>query len=291
MASPFQPRRHFDDAQLGELAASIKSAGMVQPVLVRRASAAAGGGDGYELIAGERRWRASRLAGLTTVPCLVREATDEQAAEWALIENLQRTDLTVMERAHAVLGLVERFGLSQGAVADKLGLERSSVSNLIRLTELEEDVQRLLDEGKLTAGHAKTLLGVEPGERRRVLGVASAARGWSVRELEHVLTRLRAGTTLESIVGGKSGSGSGGKSGGVGADLGGVAGVLEAKPLSEREISIRDLEKRIGEHLGTKVRISTYGKGDRGTLRVEFYGLDHFDGLMERIGMSRESKG
>lgn len=258
--SPHQPRKTFDRAQLVELGESIKSAGLIQPIVVRaRARGAADGGDeqaSYELIAGERRWRAAALAGMWRVPAVVVEISDEQAAEWALIENLQRADLSAMERAEALRSLAEKFSLTHAALAQKIGLDRSSVSNLIRLTELEAPVRAMLQDGRLTLGHGKALLACPPGASRLRLAARAVEQGWSVRRLERAIAPAPAGV---------------------------VAAQPEPGP-SPRAIDLRELEKQLGEHLGTRVRIRTKGGGKRGTLAVSFYDLDHFDGLMTKIG-------
>jgi ParB family chromosome partitioning protein len=263
--SPFQPRRTFDEAQLAELAASIRSAGVVQPILVRPrpgAKGGAGGGARYELIAGERRWRASRLAGLTHVPAVVSELGDEQAAEWALIENLQRADLSPMERAHAIKGLCERFGLTHAQVAEKLGIDRSSATNLVRLTELEEPVRALLDSGALSAGHGKALLSAPAGEARVNLAKIAAAQGWSVRRLEQAATRRAEATAGDAP----------------------APNVRISESALSKAAALRDLEKQLGEHLGTNVRIRASAGGKRGSVVIRFYDLDHFDGLMGKMG-------
>src|SRR5207248_2832206 len=157
--SRFQPRKVMDEGAIARLADSIKRSGLMQPVVVRPA------GGGYELIAGERRWRAAKLAGLVQIPALVREVGDEQAAEWGLVENVQREDLNAMERAWALRDLSQKFGLQQSELADRVGLDRSTVANLIRLTELEPEIADLIAKGKLSAGHGKALLMVPAGPR------------------------------------------------------------------------------------------------------------------------------
>jgi ParB family chromosome partitioning protein len=245
----------MDEGALASLSASISRRGMMQPIVVRER-----GGEGarYELVAGERRWRAARMAGLERVPALVAELTDEEAAELAIVENVQREDLNPVDRARGLRALGERFGLSHGAIAERVGLERSSVTNLIRVTELEEEILSLLAKGVLSLGHGKALLGLAGG-RGRVELAARAVRGsWSVRELER---------RVGSLGGGASPGG------------GGSSGV--AKPAG-----VVDLERRLGEHLGTGVRIRTAGKsGSKGTIEVSFYDFDHFDGLMRRMGL------
>lgn len=257
--SPFQPRRVFDSKSLEELAASIRSAGVVQPILVRTRPDARDGKT-YELVAGERRWRASMLAGVAHVPAVVATLSDEQAAEWALIENVQRSDLSPMEKAWAVRGLSERFGLSHAQVGEKLGIDRSSVSNLIRLTELEAGIIELLESQSLSGGHGKALLAAAPGEHRVKLATMAATHGWSVRRLEDAITRASEAPT------------------------GPAPEVQISEAALGRAAAMRDLEKQLGEHLGTSVRIRAGAGAKRGTIVVKFYGLDHFDGLMSKMG-------
>ncbi|MEO0629658.1 MAG: ParB/RepB/Spo0J family partition protein, partial [Planctomycetota bacterium] len=180
----FQPRSDFAAGGLAELAASIRSEGVMQPILVRPGSGGGSTGGRYELVAGERRWRAAKLAGLETVPAIVRELTDESSAEWALIENVHRQDLNAMERAEAMASLLSRFGMSQTALAEKLGLERPTVANLVRLIELDPPIRELIAAGKLGAGHGKALLGMPEGDRRLRLAERAANEAWSVRRLE-----------------------------------------------------------------------------------------------------------
>jgi len=251
--SPFQPRRSFDDGDLGQLADSIRRAGLMQPVVVRP------GSDGtYELVAGERRWRAARKLNLPAIPAIVRDLGDEDAAELAIIENVQRKDLSAMERAWGFRTLAEKFGLSHAQVAERVGLERSSITNLVRLTELEQSIQDLLDSGALGSGHGKALLAFEAGSERERLAKQAADEGWSVRRLEQHAQSPR---PVESGQSSKPDSG-------------------EEKPDPGRA----DLEKQLAEHLGTKVAVKTNGSGTKGKLVIEFYSLDHFDGLMSRLG-------
>ncbi|MFG0285591.1 MAG: ParB/RepB/Spo0J family partition protein [Phycisphaerales bacterium JB039] len=250
--SPFQPRQRFDEEQLRHLADSIARSGMMQPIVVRPSA-----GGRFELVAGERRLRAAKLAGLGELPAIVREIDDEGAAELALVENLQREDLNPVERARALRALGDRFNLTHAQIAERIGLERSSVTNLVRLLELESELLEMISHGLLSQGHGKALLGAAPGAPRVKLGARAAREEWSVRRLEQ-----------ECRDGG---------------------GAKPSKPAParggpDRPASLADLERQLGEHLGTKVRIAANSKGDRGRLTVEFYSLDHFDGLMEKMG-------
>lgn len=250
-----QPRRTFDEGSLDELAASIRQSGVMQPVLVRPVE-----GGGYELIAGERRWRAARKAGLATIPAIVRELGDREAAEWAIVENVQREDLNPLDKAEAIRNLLDRFGLTHAEVAERVGVDRASVSNQVRLLELEGPVQDLVRTGRLSLGHAKVLLGERDVVRQRELGWACAEGEWSVRELERAVRRV--------------------------ADGGGV----ERRVVEERGVRpvVAELEKRLSEHLGSRVRITTDRGGSRGRIVVEFFDLDQFDGVLERMGVRGE---
>ena len=188
LPSPFQPRRNFSEESLAELAASIKSRGLLQPILVREIAPGT-----YELVAGERRLRAAKMAGLSEVPVLIRHFSDEEALSVALIENLQREDLNPLEEAEGYRRLIEEFGLSQEEIAQRVGKDRSTVANALRLLKLPEEVKEDLLEGRLTAGHARALLSLEKQElilraRKEIL-----RRGLSVRETERLVKRLREG--------------------------------------------------------------------------------------------------
>lgn len=279
--NPLQPRRVFDEAKLKELAASIASAGLMQPIVVRPkgtgkaenlASGVAQGDAGlkpavqeFELIAGERRWRAAAIAGLAAIPAIVREVTDEVSAEWALIENVQREDLGPLEKGEAFRVLAERFGLTHEEIARRVGLERSSVSNLVRLTELEAEIRDLLDGGGLGMGHGRALLGVAPGPRRVELAQRAAREEWSVRQLE---TAIRDGAAAQTDLSQR------------------IQREVKAADELDRPASIRDLEKQLGEHLGTKVKIKGSKDWKRGKIVIEFFDLDQFDGLMGKMGFA-----
>ena len=248
--SPYQPRRAFDERGLAELAASIKSAGVMQPILARA------GASGLEIIAGERRWRAARDAGLTHVPVLVRALTDQEAAEWSLVENLQREDLNPVDRSTALRRLFSDFGLSHGAIAERVGLDRSTVTNLIRLGELEPEVLGLLASGGLTAGHGKALLALDPGAKRVELAKKAAKDGLSVRRLE----QLTAAASAQRRPG-------------------------RTRRTNTKSAALLDMERQLRENLATEVSIDARGDGTRGTIAIVFYDLDHFDRLLSTLGV------
>ncbi|MFI4871485.1 MAG: ParB/RepB/Spo0J family partition protein [Phycisphaerales bacterium JB061] len=251
-----QPRQSFDADALKALAKSIVDDGLMQPVVVRPGSGSGGTGGRYELIAGERRWRAAKIAGLERIPAIVREAGDKDSAELALIENVHRQDLNAIERGEALAQLVGRFGLTQQEVADKLGMDRSSVANLMRLTELEDEIRTLIVADELGAGHGKALLGVPPGQSRVDLAIQAAKEEWSVRELER---RAK--------------------------DAQNAKPAADSPEPARRSAVHADLERRLGDRLGTKVKIQTNRAGTKGKLVIEFYGIDHFDGLVRELGV------
>lgn len=252
----FQPRTTFEDAAIAGLAESIKRAGVIQPIVVRPRLGVA---DQFELIAGERRWRAATLAGLKSIPAIVKDISDEESAEWALIENVQREDLNPIDRARAFKRLCETFGLSHGDLASKLGLDRSSVANFIRLNELEEPIIEMILRGTLSGGHGKALLMAPPGLPRLQLAKEATERSYSVRRVEFEARRL--------------------------ADTAKGAGAPASDGLpTARQAVLADLEKRISQSLGTKVTIRTDRSGKRGQINIEFYGLEHFEDLTRRLG-------
>jgi len=257
---PRQPRRTFSESDLEALAGSIRTAGVMQPVLVRRPDAGTDSETPWEIVAGERRWRAAKLAGLSHIPAIAADISEQEAAEWSLVENLQRVDLDPMERAWAFRALQEDFGLTQDQIAERVALDRSSVSNHLRLLSLEQPIQLALAAGELSFGHAKALLSVAPGRTRERLAKRAQEGGWSVRRLEREANQA---------------SPSGASTGRSGRD-------------GEESPQVRDLERRLGESLGTKAEVRTKQGGKQGRIVLHFYDLDHFEGLMQRLGVARD---
>jgi ParB family transcriptional regulator, chromosome partitioning protein len=253
--NPAQPRREFPEATLAALAESIRVAGLMQPIVVRPGSRGSGGGD-YELVAGERRWRAAQRLGFERIPAIVRDIDDRTSAEWALIENLQREDLNPMERAAAFRRLSDDHGLTHQEIAARVQLERSTVSNHLRLLDLEESIQDALRKGKLSMGHARALLAITNLPRRAALAAEAVAHGWSVREVE----RRAAGDSNEAEH---------------------KANTKSSQ--SPGELHMHDLERRLGAHLGTRVHIRRARKKGAGKLIVDFYSFDEFEGLLKRL--------
>jgi ParB family transcriptional regulator, chromosome partitioning protein len=255
----YQPRSTIDPGALARLADSLRQSGVMQPIAVRRITPV--GQTKYELVAGERRWRAAALAGLDRVPAVVHDLSDEESAQWAVVENLQREDLNPIERATAFRVLCDTFGLSQAEVAQRVGLDRTSVTNLLRLMDLPDKVRDMVADGRLSAGHGKALLAVQDEGRMARLAERASAEGWSVRRLE-TATQTPAGGVGET----------------------GLAEEFTPAAANPHTLNLLALERQLGEHLGTKVKISADRGGKKGRLTIEFYGLDHFDGLMARLG-------
>ncbi len=247
--NPAQPRRHFDAEMLAELAASLTAHGMLEPVLVRPRSGR------YELVVGERRWRAAQEAGMTSVPALVRELDDRQALEIALIENVQREDLNALEEAEAYSRLANEFGLTQDEIATRVGKQRSTVANRLRLLELEQEIKENVQNGKLSAGHARALLAIPAGEARLHLARRCISTGLSVRQVEEAV-RTR---------------------GGSGASK--KRAKVVAPPEKANELA--DIVEQMQRVLGTRVRIVR--QGEKGQIQIEFYGDDDITRIYELI--------
>ncbi|MBI3778559.1 MAG: ParB/RepB/Spo0J family partition protein [Gammaproteobacteria bacterium] len=242
----YQPRTHMNPEALEELAASIKAQGVVQPIVARPLSAG-----NYEIIAGERRWRAAQLAGLESVPAVVRRIPDEAAIAIALIENIQRENLNPVEEANAFTRLIDEFHMTHQQVAEAVGRSRAAVSNLLRLLTLNGDVRELLESGKMDMGHARALLALEGGAQSKAAHQV-VEKGLSVRETEHLVRRL-----LTHPAGHKS------------------AG-------RRMDPDTRVLMQQISEKLGAKVRIQHNAKG-QGRLLIEFNTLEELDGILTHI--------
>ncbi len=274
-ANPNQPRRHFDDDALLALAESIRRDGVMQPVVVRRVVGE--GGDSYELVAGERRLRASRLAGLETIPAIVREVDERTSAELALIENLQRADLNPVERALAFRALADRYRMTHAEIGERVGMDRASVSNHLRLLDLDDETLSMVAEGRLGFGHARALLGIADAERRTALARLAAEESWSVRAVE----RAAAGEAGMKPADAPEPGGE--------KSLGSTTMQQNGTPARTRARAVLDdMERRLSEHLGTRVTLKTDRTGQKGTLTLEFFSLDQFDGLLDRLGYSHD---
>jgi len=242
----YQPRRHWNDEALDELAASIRAQGLIQPVVVR-----AIGNNMFELIAGERRWRAAQRAQLHELPVLVKDVPEVAVPAMALIENIQRQDLTPLEEADALKRLIDDFDLTHQQAADAVGRSRASVSNMLRLTELPVSIKRLLDEGKLEMGHARCLITL-PESMAEGLALETSRRGWSVRELEEAARRAQ------------------------------TAPKGKAKNAPARDPNIDALERELAERFATRVEVA-HGRGGKGKLVIHYHSNDELDGILGKI--------
>ncbi|MEY2590651.1 MAG: ParB family transcriptional regulator, chromosome partitioning protein, partial [Acidimicrobiaceae bacterium] len=256
--NPQQPREHFDEESLAALAESIREVGVLQPVLVRA------GGDGFELIAGERRWRAARRIGLQTIPAIVRTADDASMLQQAIIENVQREELNPLEEAAAYQQLIEDFQLTHDQVAVRVGKSRAAISNTLRLFQLPPSIQKLVAEGQLSAGHARGLLGTPDRAFQEQLARRAVADGLSVREVEDAVRQrneLSAATASNA-----------------GAELGGASA---AGPRRLRAPGLLELEELFSQHLDTRVQVTMGAK--RGKVVIEFAGLEDLERLYRVI--------
>ena len=248
----YQPRRTMDDAKLAELAESIKAQGVVQPVVVRQLAK-----DKYEIVAGERRWRATQLAGLIEIPAVIRQLDDRTVVAMALIENIQREDLNPLEEAQALQRLIDEFDLTHAQAAEAVGRSRAAVSNLLRLLELPDEIRVLVQTRAIEMGHARALLSLGP-QAAIALARQAAAEGWSVREVEHRVQQLAAGKVADAPKK-RAGNGKGAPS----AD-------------------IASLENELSELLASKVAVQ-HGRGGRGKLVIHYGSLEALDGVLDRL--------
>ncbi|MDR4465599.1 MAG: ParB/RepB/Spo0J family partition protein [Nitrospira sp.] len=238
----YQPRHHFPEQELAHLSASIKESGVLQPIVVRRK------GDGtYELIAGERRWRASKEAGLETIPVIIKNCSDQESLLLALIENIQREDLNPMETARAYTRMIKEFGLTQDTIALKVGRDRSSVANFIRLTHLHPELQELVETGRLSAGHAKVILGLPSPEEQLRIGKKVVSASLSVRATEKLITH-----SVEKN---------------------------SRHPIPAHNSLWVDLETRLQKRLGTKVTAEPQKQGGR--IVIHCFSKEELDGVVE----------
>lgn len=249
IANPSQPRQRFDEASLADLAASLKANGLIQPIIVRQT------GDQYELIAGERRLRAARLAGLTQVPAVVREVDPYTQAQLALVENIQREDLNPIDRASAYQTLMVQLGLTQAELAQRLGEQRSSVANFLRLLELSEPVRDLVRAGQLSLGHAKVLAGVSDRVEQERLAKLCVSQQLSVRNLERLLDSPPAAA---------------------------------ARP--EPSAYLRDLEQKLTHQVGLRVQVRAGANKKKGRVVIHYNTLEEFDELLKRLNVQLEQE-
>lgn len=239
--NPDQPRKIFDDEALAELATSIKNYGVIQPIIVREK-------DGrYIIIAGERRWRASRLAGLKTIPCVIKDYTEQEVSEIAIIENLQREDLNPIESAKAIKSLINQYNLTQDEVADKIGKSRPAVANTLRLLSLPESIIALVEGNKLTAGHARALLGIDNPAKQKEIALLIIKNNLTVRDVENIIKHLN-NPTKETVK-------------------------------KEKSLEIKDFEDKIKRVFSTKVQIK--GTDSKGKIVIDYYSKDDLERIYD----------
>ena len=243
-----QPRKHFDESRLQELAESIKEKGILEPLIVRRIE------QGYELIVGERRWRAAQKAGLKEVPVLVKEAEGREALELSLIENLQRENLNPIEEADAFKRLAEEFNITQGELATRLGKDRTTITNALRLLKLPVEVRNQLLQNRITSGHARAILSLETKEKQKELCSLIIQKGLSVREAEAIAKRWSEKPKKKG---------------------------LSDRRRGELESQLNSLQDSLRKYLGTKVRITP--KGKRGKIEIEYYSNEDLERIIETI--------
>ena len=246
--NPMQPRSGFDARGMNELAESVREVGILQPLIVRQV------GTGYELITGERRLRAAEMVGLESVPVIVRDASDDEMLTLALIENVQREDLNPIEKGKGFKWMIERFELTQEEAAKRIGKDRSTLANFIRLLDLPEAVQYVVSRGTISMGHARALLGLAHASAQQALALRIEEEGLSVREAEQIVAQARS------------------------------APATKRRAVAAKSAHIRDLEGRAREHLGTKVSISE--KRGRGRLIIYFHSNDDFQRILDVLGIS-----
>ena len=252
-----QPREKFDDRAIESLADSIRQHGLLQPIVVRKLHVPVRGKT-HELIAGERRMRAFESLGKVKIPSITRDADEAQSAVFALIENVQREDLNPLERSKALQRLITEFSWTQQQAAEKVGLDRASVANLLRLNDLDAFSAGCVREGRLTQGHAKALLAIDNLPARRAIAEKALHDEWSVRQLEREVQRVKTASGLIAV----------------------------SAPATPRRggAQVGDLERRLGLHLGSKVRIKKGRKAGTGSMSIEFFTLDQFDGILSKFG-------
>ena len=245
---PYQPRQAISQEGLAELSESIRTQGLIQPIVVRKQ------GKRFELIAGERRWRAAQLAGLHDIPAVVREVDEPTAAAMALVENLQREDLNPIEEAQAMSNLIRHFDWTHQEVANALGKARATVSNLLRMLELADDVQALVQTDQISMGHARALLSLNTQQQKKIANLV-VSRELSVRQTEQLVKNELTGQTKTA-----------------------------RKPAGARDPNIQTLENTLSDTLGAAVNIR-HGKGQKGRIEIPYSGLDELDGILRKLGV------
>lgn len=249
--NPYQPRKEWSEKELTDLVESVRANGIIQPIILRKMA------QGYQLVAGERRWRAAKIAEMEKIPAIVREATEAEMLELALVENIHRSNLNAIERATAYKEYIDQFKLTQSQAAERLGESRSVIANFVRLLDLPQEIKDMLANNTLSMGHARAILALPNDDLRRKLAHRAMAGRLSVREVERLVKKA-----LQN-------------------------GTLDAKPKQqEKAPHIAELERKMRDELNTKVQIKTQKGGKKGKIIIDFYSLDEFDRLSEVMGLS-----
>jgi ParB family chromosome partitioning protein len=248
-----QPRTRFDDEKLEELTQSIKENGIIQPIIIRRKN-----NNGFEIVAGERRWRAAQKAGLKKVPAVLREVSDEKLLELALIENIQRHELNSMEEARAYQKLIKTLGLTQEMVASRVGKDRVLIANYLRMLRLPEDIQKLVEDEKITVGHARALLGVDDHTAQRQVARSIIEMSLSVRETERTIKRVAAGESVEKTI-------------------------SKERKANSIDANVKAAEEKLRRRFATKVKITPDGRGTGGKIEFEYYSEADLDRIFQLL--------
>ena len=272
--NPYQPRKTFEPAKLKELVNSIRESGVIQPLIVRKA------GEKYEIVAGERRWRAAKEVGLDFVPAVVRKYDDATMMEVALIENMQRSDLNPMEEAEGLRNMMEKLGITQAEVAKKMGMSKTAVSNALRLLNLPDSIRKFVEKGDMTMGQVRPLFGVGDEKRMEEMAMQIVTNDWSARTVEDVVNEYKEGNTVK-VVREKITS--------LGLDGKKKKNNVKKTTKKEQDIYAKDFQNDLTEYLGTRVKV-VKGRGDAGKIIIEYYSYDDLERIYELLQKSKISK-
>jgi ParB family transcriptional regulator, chromosome partitioning protein len=275
--NPYQPRKTFEPTKLKELINSIKESGVIQPLIVRKA------GEKYEIVAGERRWRAAKEAGLDVVPAVVRKYDDATMMEVALIENMQRSDLNPMEEAEGLRNMMDKLGITQAEVAKKMGMSKTAVSNSLRLLNLPESIRKFVEKGEITMGQVRPLLGLGDEKHMEELAMQIVTNDWSARTVEDVVNEYKEGNTVKVVREKITSLGLDGKKK--------KTTVVKNKKALKREqdVYVKDFQNDLTEYLGTRVKVMK-SSGDRGKILIEYYSHDDLERIYELLQKGKASK-
>ncbi len=272
--NPYQPRKTFEPAKLKELINSIRESGVIQPLIVRKA------GEKYEIVAGERRWRAAKEVGLDFVPAVVRKYDDATMMEVALIENMQRSDLNPMEEAEGLRNMMDKLAITQAEVAKKMGMSKTAVSNSLRLLNLPDSIRKFVEKGDMTMGQVRPLLGVGDEKRMEEMAMQIVTNDWSARTVEEVVNEYKEGNTVK-VVREKITS--------LGLDGKKKKTTVKKTTKKEQDLYAKDFQNDLTEYLGTRVKVMK-GSGDAGKIIIEYYSHDDLERIYELLQKSKTAK-